>query len=74
MGFWQGIIIGIFVGANIGIVIAGLFAGCRRDACAADEPLGRLPMDEAVMNEAATPIARTPKPVKEVSPKPLEHS
>ena len=55
MEFWQGIIIGIFVGANIGILIAGLFAGCRRDACAADELAGWLHMDEAVM-EAALPI------------------
>lgn len=30
--FWMGFIIGIFVGTNMGIVVAGLLAAKRRDA------------------------------------------
>ena len=28
--FWQGFIIGIFVGASVGIVVAGLIASAKR--------------------------------------------
>jgi hypothetical protein len=73
MGFWQGLIIGVFLGANIGIVIAGLLAGSNRAACAAEEPTGWLPMDEAVMETAALPASRTRPPAIAVSPDPVEH-
>ena len=51
MGFWWGLIIGIFAGANIGVVIAGLLAGSKREESSQDLLWDRLHMDEAVMDE-----------------------
>jgi len=74
MDFWQGMIIGIFAGANIGILIGCLCAGCRRDACPADDLAGWLHTDEAVMEDAPAPASRTPRPAASAAPQPLERS
>jgi hypothetical protein len=74
MEFWQGMIIGIFAGANIGILIGCLFVGCRREACPADDLAGWFHMDEAVMEDALAPESPTPRPVASATPQPLEHS
>ena len=52
MNFWTGIIIGIFVGANIGIVVAGVLAASKRSDYADIFQPGQYPMDEAVIDEA----------------------
>jgi len=46
--FWTGFIVGIFVEANIGVVVAGLFAAKRRDA---EDHSNETPMDHVVMDE-----------------------
>ena len=52
MNFWTGIIIGVFVGANIGIVVAGVIAASkRRDYEEIFQP-GQYPMDEAALDDA----------------------
>jgi hypothetical protein len=74
MEFWQGVIIGIFAGANIGVLIGCLFAGCRREACPTGDVGGWQHMDEAVMEEAVPPVSRTPRPVIAAAPQPFENS
>jgi len=74
MEFWQGMVIGIFAGANIGILLGCLFAGCRREACPAGDVGGWQHMDEAVMEEAVPPVPRTPRPLIAVTPQPFENS
>ena len=52
MNFWTGIIIGVFVGANIGIVVAGVLAASKsRDYEEIFQP-GHYPMDEAALDDA----------------------
>ena len=52
MNFWTGIIIGVFVGANIGIVVAGVIAASkRRDYEESFQP-GQYPIDEAALDDA----------------------
>jgi gas vesicle protein len=47
--FWTGLFIGIFLGANIGIVVAGLlFSPKKNDA---ENHSTQTPMDYAVMDE-----------------------
>lgn len=47
--FWTGLIVGIFLGANLGIVIAGLlFAAKRRNA---ENHSSQTPMDQAVIDK-----------------------
>jgi hypothetical protein len=53
MNFWTGIIIGVFVGANIGIIIAGVLAASKRSDYAEIFQPGQYPMDEAVMDDYA---------------------
>jgi hypothetical protein len=48
--FWIGFIIGAFVGANIGIVVAGLLISARKND--AQDHLSKFPMDHAIMDEA----------------------
>jgi hypothetical protein len=74
MEFWQGIGIGIFVGANIGILIGCLLAGCRRAACQTVDAAGWQHMDEAVMEDAVPSVPKAPRPVIAVTPQPIEHS
>ena len=62
--FWTGFFLGIFLGANIGVVVAGmLFAAKRREA---EEHSGETPMDHAVMDEIEEvqgELPPLPKPV-----------
>jgi hypothetical protein len=51
--FWTGIIIGLFLGANAGLVVAGMMAAARRAEEAAQAEALASPMDEAVMDEPA---------------------
>jgi hypothetical protein len=52
MNFWTGIIIGVFMGTNIGIAVAGILAGSKRSDDAESLHLGQYPMDEAVIDDA----------------------
>jgi hypothetical protein len=52
MNFWAGIIIGVFVGANIGIVVAGVLAASKRSDYAEIFQPGQYPMEEAVIDDA----------------------
>lgn len=52
MNFWIGIIIGVFAGATIGIVVAGVLAASKRSNYAEIFQPGQYPMDEAVINDA----------------------
>ena len=52
MNFWTGIIIGVFVGANIGIAVTSILAGSKRSDDAESLHLGQYPMDEAVIDDA----------------------
>jgi len=47
--FWIGFIVGIFLGANIGIVVAGLLISAKKND--AEDPKTQSPMDYAVMDE-----------------------
>jgi hypothetical protein len=49
MEFWWGLGIGIFAGANIGIVIAGLLAGSKRKEINQDYLWDQLQVGQAVM-------------------------
>jgi hypothetical protein len=51
MNFWTGIIIGVFVGANIGIIVTGVLAASKRSDYAENFDLGQYPMDEAVIDD-----------------------
>ena len=53
MNFWTGVIIGAFVGANIGIVVTGILAGSKRSGYEDIFQLVQYPMDEAVIDDAA---------------------
>jgi gas vesicle protein len=52
MNFWTGIIIGVIVGANIGMVVAGVLAVSKRSNYAEIFQPAQYPMDEAVINDA----------------------
>jgi len=52
MNFWTGIIIGVIVGANIGIVEAGVLALSKRSNYAEIFQPAQCPMDEAAINDA----------------------
>jgi hypothetical protein len=73
MEFWYGMILGIFIGANTGVLIAGLCKSCRRGVEQAAGLAGWHPMDEAVMEEALAPAAKTPQPVISAAPQPFPH-
>jgi len=74
MEFWHGVIIGLFIGANTGILIASLCMGCKRELGRASDPADWLHMDEAVMEEAVLPASKTPQPVITPSPHPFPPS
>ncbi len=74
MDFWHGMIIGIFIGANTGVVIAALCKACKRGFEQSTDPATWLHMDEAVMEEALVPVAKSPQPVISASPQPFPHS
>jgi len=46
--FWTGFVVEIFLGANIGVVVAGLFAAKRREA---ENHSSETTMDHAVIDE-----------------------
>ena len=52
MNFWTGIIIGAIVGANIGMVVAGVLVVSKRNTYAEIFKPAQYPMDEAVINDA----------------------
>jgi hypothetical protein len=51
MEFWWGLIVGAIAGANIGVVLAGLLAGSKREEKSQDYLWDQLQMDHAVMDE-----------------------
>lgn len=59
--FWTGFAIGIFLGATVGMVVAGLLAARGRDYSA--EHWGKTPIDQAVMDE----VEESPVNVSEAS-------
>jgi hypothetical protein len=74
MDFWHGMIIGIFIGANTGVVIAALCKACPRGFEQSSGPATWPHMDEAVMEEAVNPAAKTPQPLISAAPQPFPHS
>jgi hypothetical protein len=50
MNFWVGLIIGWIVGANIGVVVAGLLASSKRDEHSMNENELRIARESAVMD------------------------
>jgi hypothetical protein len=62
--FWTSFFIGIFLGANIGVVVAGmLFAAKRREA---EDHSNETPIDHAAMDEVEEvqdELPPLPKPV-----------
>jgi hypothetical protein len=56
--FWTGFIVGMFVGANIGVVVAGLLVSARKN----DTPdhLSETPMDHVVMDKVEKVPAEIP--------------
>lgn len=51
MEFWLGLITGTIVGANIGIVIAGLLGGAKRVRNSEEYLWDQLHMEQAVLDE-----------------------
>lgn len=51
MGFWWGLIIGIFAGANIGVVVAGLLAGAKRVESSEEYMRDRPHVDQRVVDK-----------------------
>ena len=51
MNFWTGIIIGVFVGANIGIVITAILVASKRSDYESVIQADQYPLDEAVMDD-----------------------
>jgi hypothetical protein len=74
MDFWHGMIIGLFIGANTGVVITGLCKACKRRVDQATGPANWLHMDEAVLENAFVPVSKTPLPVITASSHPFPHS
>jgi hypothetical protein len=58
MNFWTGIIIGVFVGANIGIVVAGVLAASKHSDYEEIFQPGHYPMDEAVLNNVISDVSQ----------------
>ena len=51
MNFWTGIIIGVFVGSNIGIVITAILVASKRSDYESVIQADQYPLDEAVMDD-----------------------
>jgi hypothetical protein len=64
MEFWWGLTVGAIAGANIGLVLAGLLAGSKREENSQEYLWDRLHMDEAVLDEerGKAPEAVRPSP------------
>lgn len=52
MNFWTGIIIGVFVGANIGIVVGGFLAASKRNDYKEIFQPGQYSMNKAAHDDA----------------------
>ena len=74
MDFWHGMIIGIFIGANTGVVIAALCKACKRGFEQNADLADWRHMDVAVMEEAPVAVAKTPQPTITAAPQPFPHS
>ena len=62
--FWTGFIIGAFVGANIGVVVAGLLVSAKKND--AQDHLSETLMDQVVMDEVQEvqgELPTLPKPI-----------
>ena len=73
MEFWWGLIIGTFAGANIGIVMAGLLAGSKREETSRDFLWDQLHMDQAVMDAAPVEALRAARFLPSASADPVPH-
>lgn len=74
MEFWHGMVLGLYIGANTGLVMASVCKGCQRGLGQTDDVSNWLPMDEAVMEDTLDPVSKTPRPVITASPHPFPHS
>jgi hypothetical protein len=74
MEFWHGMILGLFIGANTGLVMAAVFKGCKRELGQAADPEDWLHMDEAVMEDTPALVSKSPRPVAAASPYSFPHS
>ena len=73
MEFWWGLSIGAFAGANFGMVVAGLLAGCKRKEINQDYLWDQLQMDQAVMDEDRVEVHRDSHPRPGGIPEPAAH-
>lgn len=73
MEFWWGLTIGVFAGANIGVVIAGLMAGTKREEHSQENLWDQLHMDEAVLSEERVKAPEVARPSPDASPSPSAH-
>lgn len=64
MNFWMGLIIGLIVGANIGVVVAGLLASSKRDEHSMDETELQIARESAVMDGDSEIAATQLKPAE----------
>lgn len=74
MEFWWGLTVGIFAGANIGIVIAGLLSGSKHKQAGRDYLWDQLHMDQAVMDEAPVEAPGSARLSAGASSEPAPHS
>jgi|OpeIllAssembly_1097287.scaffolds.fasta_scaffold194627_2 hypothetical protein len=74
MEFWWGLTVGIFTGANIGIVIAGLLAGSKRKELSQEYLWDQLLMDRAVMDETPVQTPRAARLITGAPADPASHS
>ena len=74
MEFWHGMILGLFIGANTGLVMAAVFKGCKRELGQAADLEDWLHMDEAVMEDTPALVSKSPRPVAAASPHSFPHS
>ena len=63
MGFWGGLFIGLFTGANIGVVVAALLAGAKRDESSEESLLHGLQVDQAVMDDTPVKYSQAARPL-----------
>jgi len=73
MEFGYGLIIGLFIGANAGIVMAWLLSGAKRDVRSTTNLDSWLHHEQAVMEEAPLQITQRARPILGASPDPFAH-
>jgi len=74
VGFWYGITIGVFLGANVGVFVAGLLAGCKRQKSNGGYPWDQQHHDVAVMDEDASWEMPAARPLPSAPADPLSYS